>query len=477
MPDLTEAVLVSLWLSRAFSDRLATTDGRDVAVIETGDVNLDGGPDIRDALVRIGGTLYRGDVELHLDARSWSTHGHHRDAHYNSVILHVATGAPSHVARSASGRIVPLVIVTVPRAFASSQHPPSTFQATVPPCRGSMPDRSPASIRRWLNRLKRERLTVKVVRLEDRLRELALERNNLLHEPSVPFCHSGGIPSPLLSLTNADLRDRSLWDQLLYEGIMEGLGYAKNRHPMRSLARALPLRILRKHRFESRETMEALLFASSGLLPEPGTLVDEESAAYALQLHRQWQEIRQHEYIPALHPAEWLFFRLRPVNFPTARLAIMAAIVPAVFGETGFWGVVGMIRAGALSGSHLYPAFEKLLRVQVSVYWQNRFLFGPATGTCGAALGKGRILEILVNTVVPLLLLYASVMQERPVRRAALALYAALPRGEENGITLRMQDALGHGRFPFDGAGDQQALLQWFAAYCRTGRCSDCGRG
>ena len=42
---------------------MMTSDGRPVSVVDPGKRNVDGGPDFKHATVRIGNTLYVGDVE------------------------------------------------------------------------------------------------------------------------------------------------------------------------------------------------------------------------------------------------------------------------------------------------------------------------------------------------------------------------------------------------------------------------------
>ncbi len=59
--------------------QLATTDGREVEVIDTGLLNADAGPDFFNAKVRIGGQLWVGNVELHIKSSQWYLHGHHND--------------------------------------------------------------------------------------------------------------------------------------------------------------------------------------------------------------------------------------------------------------------------------------------------------------------------------------------------------------------------------------------------------------
>src|SRR6185369_2011667 len=87
---IPERFLRQLWKQTAFrTESLTTVDGKAVEILSTGGLNTDGGPDFKNARVRIGGILYRGDIELHRTAAEWKHHSHHRDPKYNGVVLHV----------------------------------------------------------------------------------------------------------------------------------------------------------------------------------------------------------------------------------------------------------------------------------------------------------------------------------------------------------------------------------------------------
>ena len=66
------------------------------------------GPDFLDASVDVEGRgLLRGDVEIHVRARDWMSHGHHRDPAYNGVVLHVVWDADSLWTEREDGQHVP----------------------------------------------------------------------------------------------------------------------------------------------------------------------------------------------------------------------------------------------------------------------------------------------------------------------------------------------------------------------------------
>jgi len=79
---------------------------------------------------RCGGDLLRGDVEIHLRASGWRSHGHAADPAYAGVVLHVVAANDSGAlsTRHANGRAIPLLVLHP----AGAQHPfPPPF---TPPC-------------------------------------------------------------------------------------------------------------------------------------------------------------------------------------------------------------------------------------------------------------------------------------------------------------------------------------------------------
>ena len=85
-----EELLHYVWKHKLFPLKaLTTTAGLPVEVIDPGLHNTNAGPDFFNAKIRIGGTLWVGNVEIHDHAADWYTHEHHHDARYDNVILHV----------------------------------------------------------------------------------------------------------------------------------------------------------------------------------------------------------------------------------------------------------------------------------------------------------------------------------------------------------------------------------------------------
>ena len=162
-PPLTavpEHAVQLAWV-RGHFDRstLRTTDGEPVDVIRPGRLNRDSGPDIRGAVVRIGGIVWAGDIEVHRTSGDWERHRHHTDPAYDCVVLHVvlgADGATGAVARADGSRVPELVLlphltVSLSRLMRDAHTP-----ADGPPCARATPLPSPPT--GWLDALGADRL-------------------------------------------------------------------------------------------------------------------------------------------------------------------------------------------------------------------------------------------------------------------------------------------------------------------------------
>jgi hypothetical protein len=464
VPRIPERILRSVWQQRFFSSSpLRTTDGAPVVVRFPGSVNPDGGPDFTGASIRIGHVLYRGDVELHIRASSWRAHGHHADPHYNRVILHVVLfpGRASPPQRTASGRPVPLLVLSPfvdPLLYARWV---SEFRhATVLPvqCRrrkGVLPD---TLLFRRLRTLGQRRIETRVRALGNRLRWLLEEREAGRGD----------------RCTKEEALRSGPWEQLFYECLLEGMGYAGNRLPFLTLARSVPLTLLKAHTPGDARTLQALLFGAAGLLPPLRTLRESETRAFVRGLGRRWRLLRPCLRVPLLHEGDWMFFRLHPVNFPTARLAAFCFLFPSLFTGHPLNRFLGIVAERGATPCARRSALESMFRISPDRFWSRHIRFGGTGKNGGIALGRARVHELIVNGIVPLLLLHARVDHLSALRRESLALLRSLPAAGENGVTRIVRDALLGGRKGPRGPLEQQGLLHLFKTYCSHGRCSRC---
>ncbi len=483
-PRPPESFLRHVWQQLLFiRDGLSTTDGAPVTVLSPGELNTDGGPDFRDARVRIGGVVYLGDIELHGDGASWHAHNHSEDPHYNRVILHVVftADAATPPATTSTGRKIPLLILqpfidpglSMPgpgnSSLAASPLLPCTpFNETVP---GDL-------IRSWLHVLARERLELRIRALHGRLCELIDETRGAAREPFKRYHgNPGEIPPPQSGYSRGEYALHSVWEQLLYENLLEGMGYRNNRAPFRALARSVRLAALKRFDLRDTPTMQGILFGAAGLLPVPRTLAARESRAAVRALRRRWKEIRPALRIPLLHEADWLFFRLRPSNFPTARIASFACCLPSLFVPGSLRTLIALFSRDPPSPRALRADVAALFRFTPDAYWSRHRHFRSAGPGGGIAIGRERVADCTVTVLIPFVMLYARIFTSVHAYRGARALLDALPPPRWNAVTRAVRDGLLKDRLPLTTAGEHQGALQLYRVYCTQGRCGGCRVG
>ncbi len=106
-----EKLLQKIWSRLDFdTHHAATADGRRVVIENPGKWNHLGGPDFKNARLRIGGDALSGDVEVHLRETDWLAHQHAADPAYENVALHVVLFPPRRdTTAGANARAIPIL--------------------------------------------------------------------------------------------------------------------------------------------------------------------------------------------------------------------------------------------------------------------------------------------------------------------------------------------------------------------------------
>lgn len=487
-----ERFLRHIW-SRQYLEqsRLRTTDGRVVKVLDVGKLNLEGGPDFSDAKIRIGHTTYAGDVEIHRSVQDWYQHRHQEDPHYNKVILHVVLedSRTLSLTTTIAGRAVPLLILSrflsesIQSIWQRAILDERARRAETIRCSGDNNAISDSALLLWLRRLATERLELKLRRFEERLKELTYQQLMTVRESSKRYGehpqegNPDEIPPPLKELTQKDLSKKEAWQQVLYEGLMEGLGYAKNQEPFLRLSRNVTLQLVRDLGIAGDALRrEALLFAIAGLLPKIKSLNSRESKDHVRRLIRVWHEMRSSVRVARLHASDWQFFPTRPTNFPTLRISAANLLIGKMLNEDLFRAVIQTLKT--FSGpSETRRKMIQLLSLPTEGFWRNHYDFDQTTKTPIVPLGTARINELLINTVIPIALLYARIFKDMVVRERTLAFYDSFPSPGENSVTRLMEHQLIKNRTLPRSASRQQGLIQLYKFYCTEGRCPECEIG
>jgi len=487
--NIHERFLRHIWSQQYLKQsELRTADGKPINVLSVGTINLDGGPDFHSAKIKIGKTTYAGDVEIHRTAYEWLQHHHEQDPRYNKVVLHVVLEGDAEKSPTVvhSGRAVP-VLVLEPFLSESIR---SIWQKTILDervrrseaikCFRVNGDVSSELLRRWLNHVSIERLELKLRRFDERLKQLAHTQRMEAHEEFRKYgLREEGfpdeIPPPMPELTQHDVGKRELWEQILYEGVMEGLGYSKNQEPFVRLAQNVSLTLVHRADLDT-ATLEAVLFGAAGLLPKIRTLKEKTSKDYARGLIDAWQAAREKYRGEVLHVADWQFFPTRPANFPTVRLSAAPGLIQKFLHNDLFRKIIQTIKSG-VPAAEKQSMLYKLLQIEAHPFWSRHYHFDELAAKPIKPLGASRIDDIIVNTVLPVAFLYARIFKDKDAREGAIAFLNAMPPLSENSVTRLMSKQLLKGKVKLDSAGAQQGAIQLYKFYCTEERCAECEVG
>ena len=416
-----ERILQYVWKHKLYpEDGMATVEGEPVFIIDTGVANSDAGPDFFNAKVRIGHTVWVGNVEIHARASDWYAHGHHRDKAYDSVVLHVV-GFHDRTVYRTNGEPILQMTLQIPEKIKNNIDWLLTRDTPVF-CSERIGKIPPIYLSDW-----------KAALLSERLERKASDIRNLLEQYG---------------------KD---WNEIFYITLMRNFGFGANSDAFEWLAKSLPWKYILKHRNRPLQ-VEALLFGQAGLL-EADNIPNED--AYFETLCREYAFLRQ-KY--GLQPVEGYLFRklrTRPVNFPHVRIAQIAAL----------WMGQDVLFSKIIDTEDLREMLS-FFEATPTDYWTTHYHFGEPSVAKKKALGKNALQTILINTVIPILFAYGK-QKSRPVYcDRALSFLEKLPP-ERNHIVTFFEQAGISAR----DAGDTQALIQLRRAYCEKKKCLYCRIG
>lgn len=444
--DIGENLVCQVWRGQQLVKGPLIASNGQVQVVYPGRANDDSGPDFRDAIITTAaGSSLRGDIELHVRASDWRAHGHHRDPRFNKVILHVVmwddTRKPTPLQNGETAPVLALEEYLEGSLEDLSQQAklvPAFFE----PCHTSLERRGAVKVESVLEELGGERLQAKAA---------LFERALTMGKPV----------------------------QVLYEGIMEALGYNKNKEPFRELAHRLPLPAIAEAVRDKRQprqilVAQSLLFGMAGLLPSQrqGKAVNREALKLVEEMEEIWSSFGLQE---GMNEGDWSFFRVRPDNFPSRRLAGAGHLVIRYIEKGSVENLLELV-----TREELRRASEKLgqaLVVTDSGYWGKHIdLVGEVRTQNPSLIGSGRAKDIVINIVLPFSYAYAKVTSNSRLANQALEIYQRHPRLDDNNVTREMKEKLfsSRGQKFSSSAQRQQGLIHLFKTFCLEHRCSEC---
>ncbi len=413
-----EQLLHYVWKHKIFSlKELKTTTGQQVEVIDTGLANTDAGPDFFNAKLKLDGVLWIGNIEIHERSSDWFKHGHHADAGYNSVILHIASEIDTEISRS-NGERIPQIQLICPEAVRTN-YKELLETDSYPPCYRIIPSLPPFTAHSWMTALQMERFEQKATLLNERLK-----------------------------------RCQGNWEDAFFITLARNFGFGLNGDAFETWAHQLPFRAVDKHRNDLFQ-IEAIFFGQAGILE------DSDGDGYYLRLKKEYTYLQHKFGLIPMDASLWRFLRLRPANFPHIRIAQLACLYHRAYGLLS-----RIMETETLQG------VRDILKGGTSEYWLTHYTFGGSSPSRPKTLSNTSLDLLIINTVVTFLYAYGLHKGNRVLCARAGSFLEEL-KAENNYIT-RMWEQCG---MKASNAADSQALIQLKKEYCDKKKCLYCRIG
>lgn len=416
---MKEDFLHYLWKFKNFNTRaLKTTAGEIITIIHVGQYLEQAGPDFFNAQIIIGNQKWAGNVEIHLKSSDWYVHHHEKDSDYENVILHVVWDHDVDIFRSDNSVIPVLELKEYVSSDTIANYNSLRLTKSWIYCEKQLADLDDFLLRNWLERLFFERLERKSKPILD-----------------------------LLIQTNSD------WEAVLFSLLAKNFGLNTNGEQFLKIVNAIPFSVIRKECSEL-ENIEALLLGNAGLLD-----LDKEDYYFKDLKFRYYYLLQKHQLDkPILPPVQ--FFKHRPDNFPTIRLAQLAALY---HNQHNLFSKI----IASNSVEVIYGLFE----VSTTSYWLNHYQFDKVSPKKKKLLSKSFVDLLIINTILPIQFAYAQSLGKENSEDLIQLLHAISP--ENNAVIDKFKS---FGITP-KNAFETQALLQLKNEYCDKSKCMSCAIG
>jgi hypothetical protein len=271
----SENLLQHIWQSKyLLKYALETTDGEAISVLRPGYLNTGQGPDFFEARIKIGETLWAGNLEIHVKSSDWRKHKHSMDAAYQNIILHVVFLHDETVYDNAGNALPTLALINLIPESLLIQYEQLMKSKTTIPCQNQfkMPEKELVNIL---------------------IERLIIERLNLKHE-----------------LINVLLQKNNLhWEELLIQLLFQYAGMGLNNFPMEQLVRSIPFALIQKYRSDYISLL-AIFAGVSGLNLDK----------FEPSITQRFMELKKLHDLGQIEKSLWKKKGNRPASFPERRI-------------------------------------------------------------------------------------------------------------------------------------------------------------
>ncbi|MCF6128219.1 DUF2851 family protein [Flavobacterium sp. AS60] len=416
---MKEDFLHYVWQYKKFDfSNLTTVAGELLTITNSGNYQQQSGPDFFNAQIVLGNQKWAGNVEIHIKSSDWYLHHHEKDENYDSVILHVVWEHDTPVFRKDNSEIPVLELKKYVLKKDLENYNALTLPKSWIYCESQIARIDSFLLTNWQERLFIERLERKYIPIEQLLKE-----------------------------TEND------WEAVLFCMLAKNFGLNTNGEAFLKMAKSIPFAIVRK---ESREAanLESLFFGMADLFP-----MDVQDN-YTKDLKKRFEYISQKHRLEKIIIEPIQFFKHRPDNFPTIRLAQLAMLYHK---QQNLFSKIIVTK----TMKELYQLFE----ISISEYWQTHYQFDKESKKKKASFSKSFIDLLVINTIVPIQFAYAKSLGKE-IAESLLDLIREV--AAEKNVIIEKFSGFG---IKSRNAFETQSLLQLKNEYCNHSKCLQCALG
>lgn len=417
---MNEDFLHYVWLYKMFSKvDFKTTGNEHLSIIKSGLHNKNAGPDFLNAQLKIDGQTWIGNVEIHLKASDWYLHNHEKDLNYDAVILHVVWENDVDIYMKNNKPIPTLVLKnfideTVLNKYKNLFLAPTAWL----PCKNAISTVDKFIFNNWKERL-----------FFDRLERKSEEINILLQQENNNF------------------------EAVLFQLLIKNFGLKVNGNSFLRLAQSVDYSVIKKLSFHTNQ-LAAILFGQAGFLEE------DTEVEYHKELRKEYDYLKHKFKLNHIPKNEFSFFRMRPNNFPTIRIAQLVALFHKH--QNLFSKLIAIDNL---------EEFYELFTIVVNPFWQTHYNFESISKKSSKKITTSFVDLLIINTIIPLKFLFQKSRGEVDEEFFLVLLKKMKP--EKNSIISKFSEI----GVSSKNALDTQALLELKNNYCAPKRCLECAIG
>lgn len=416
---MKEDFLHYIWLYKKLDlANLKTTNGEAITILNFGQYTQLSGPDFFNAQLIIGNQKWAGNIEIHIKSSDWYVHNHEKDDNYNNVILHVVWDNDTPIFRKDNTEIPVLELKNYISKDEINKYQELISKKSWIFCENEIRNIPEFIFSNWQERLFFERLERKSKSIQILLEE-----------------------------------SENDWEAVLFCMLAKNFGLNTNGEMFLKVAKSITFPIIRKEALEVKY-LEALFFGQADLFP---TEVEDYYAKELKALY-DYSMLKYKLLQPAIAPIQ--FFKHRPDNFPTIRLAQLAMIYHLQ--KNLFSKIIA-----AKSVQDIYQVFNS----SVSDYWKTHYTFDKVSSKKEKTLSRSFIDLLIINTIIPIQFAYAA-SQGKENSEFLIDFLSNIP--SEKNIIIEKFSTFG---IKSNSAFQSQSLIQLKNEYCNNKKCLQCAVG